>query len=220
MPPAQSDRVETIAFHEWLKSIIEEGEAVLPTAPSSWSRNPRAILATVSSFARLEAMELAGTPLRPDEQVSLWAAEYLARACWELVSGEPEDTRPERTIAPPSCADAHFGADLFLRYLPKVLHRARALHRDGPLALRLEKILQQWPLTGVLAPGKAMPEGSLEFFGHTGLQQLYAERFFLDPHPAWLPREGTTREWIETIFAERGVPLPVIPEFPSTDPHE
>src|SRR5207253_6819460 len=104
--------------------------------------------------------------------------------------------------APPSAAQ-HLSADLVLRYLPQVYHRARAFAPDDALTQALAAALRQWPLSGVLADLEEGPLTPVDFHGHPGLQLLYAERLARHEKPAWVPG-GRGFEVVELVLAERG----------------
>src|SRR5581483_5630300 len=109
---------------------------------------------------------------------------------------------------------AHLSADLTLRLLPAIHRRARVRDVDDPLAVEVAELLRRWPLSGVLADLDGPPAGDVTFFGHPGLQLLYAERLVEHEKPAWLPAAGPARERVELIYRERGRPLPAPPRAP------
>jgi len=103
----------------------------------------------------------------------------------------------------PDAPAAHLSADLVLRFLPQVHRRARALDPADPLVMILERVLRQWPLSGVLADVLEGPVTPPDFGGHAGLLFLYAERLARHEKPAWLPT-GPGREYAEVVWAELG----------------
>jgi hypothetical protein len=62
----------------------------------------------------------------------------------------------------------------------------------------------------VLADLEGAPTTAPEF-GHPGLQLLYAERLATTRRAGWVPTAGVGREWVERVFALRGVPVPLPP---------
>jgi MoxR-vWA-beta-propeller ternary system domain bpX4 len=104
---------------------------------------------------------------------------------------------------PPQSPAQHLSADLLLRFLPPVYRRARALDPGDPLGGILEKVLRQWPLSGVLADIEAEPLTPTDFGGHPGLLFLYAERLARHERTAWFPT-GPGREYVALAWAELG----------------
>jgi hypothetical protein len=87
---------------------------------------------------------------------------------------------------------------MLFRYLPQIYRRSRAIAADDILTRRLEEVLCQWPLSGVLADLTVPPTTPLDFGEHPGLQLLYAERFHRHPRPEWEP-DGKTGEYVELL---------------------
>lgn len=197
-------------FEPWLRGVIENGESIqsgLPVLSVGDSAEVRRLLQGTFEF---RAREVAGPRLSFDVEVSLWAADLLALACWRSVGGEgpPLPLDGERE---PTTPDAHLSADTILRFLPSVYRRVKNRGADDALVTELEAIARRWPLTGVLLDLEGPPTTSPVFAGHPGLQLLYAERFVENPRGEWLPPEGPGREWVERICVERGRPMPVPP---------
>lgn len=200
---------ETTTFHEWLKQVIEHGEAVFSSAPSAWKYDDNAIRDFLQQYHALESLDLAGPPIPLDVDSALWAARTLAAVCWEVATGQPDP--PKKAIAEPkpNSPATHFSVDLFFRFLPKALQRARVAGMSESLVERLELLLNQWPLSGVLFPGEGRPLTDLDFSGHCGLQILFAERSLKEPRPAWIPSQGKAREWVECVYAQNKQSLPI-----------
>ena len=78
----------------------------------------------------------------------------------------------------------------------------------GVLVIGLERLLREWPLSGVLADLEGGPTTSINFGEHQGLQLLYAERLVETDRPDWVPTTGPAREWVERVYHERGKPVP------------
>jgi hypothetical protein len=98
----------------------------------------------------------------------------------------------------PQTPAQHLSADLLLRFLAQVHRRARARDPVDPLPALLEKVLRQWPLSGVLADIDEGPMAPLDFGGHAGLMLLYAERLASREKPAWFPT-GKLLEYLELV---------------------
>lgn len=200
-------------FVQWLRGVIEKGESMqseLPDLPDSELAEVRRFLQETFEF---RAREVAGPALGFDAGASIWAANVLARACWRTI-GDAELLLPLDSEREPATPAAHLSADVILRLLPAVYRRARSRGPDESLVAELELIARRWPLTGVLLDLEGSPTTLPEFAGHPGLQLLYAERFVENPREEWLPPEGSGREWIERICAERGRPMPTVPTLP------
>src|SRR5262245_31566071 len=195
------------AFVSFVQRLLTEGRVVLsepPAAPDADELQEAATLLRQAFDAH--ALDVAGPPPDFDADAACRAAEQVWLACWFLLSrGEEEDEVARRLPEPtaPTTPAQHLSADVALRFLPQVLHRARALAAGDVLTAWLTRLLRTWPLSGVLAD---IDEGPLTptDFGHDGLRLLYAERLAERPRPAWLPTDGPTREAVELAFAERG----------------
>lgn len=196
----------------WLTRLLEHGESVQRSAPDLGALAAPPGVATLRAAFDRHALTVAGPPLPFAESAAVAAAGVVARACWRLV-GDSDPSPPVRTGRPNTPAD-HLSADVLLRLLPPVLRRARA-RGDTALTAELESVLCDWPLSGVLAELEPDPTGGLAFGGHAGLQLLYAERLGRAPRTAWVPTDGSAREWAERVFADRGRTLP--PPPPSGD---
>lgn len=200
---------ETTTFHEWLKQVIEHGEAVFSSAPSTWKYDEKAIRDFLHQYHALESLDLAGPPIPLDVDSGIWASRTLAAACWEVATGQVEPPQKATAEPKPTSPATHFSVDLFFRFLPRVLQRARAAGMSDSLVERLELLLNQWPLSGVLFPGDRQPLTDLDFSGHPGLQILFAERSLKDPRPAWFPAQGKAREWAECVYSQNQQSLPI-----------
>jgi MoxR-vWA-beta-propeller ternary system domain bpX4 len=199
------------AFAEFLQRLLTEGAAVLEARPTF---NPRerteasAVLQRAFANARLH---VAGLLLDFDAQTALAAAERVWLAAWFLLirSEEPDEVEQALRLPEPARqAGQHLSADLTLRYLPQIYHRARSIAVDDVLTQGLAQILRLWPLSGVLAGLDEGPTTPVETIDHSGLLLLYAERLAEQPRQAWMPPQGPAREWVERVFEERGLPLP------------
>lgn len=200
-------------FREWLDRLLLSGEAVFPFRPAFESRVPPEGVELLRAAFRTRALEIAGPSIEFHPETAARAARTVAAACWRVVSGEAE---PEfDPTGEPHSAAEQLSADVTLRFLPPVYRRARAQDPAGPLTQALESILRAWPLTGVLADLDGEPKHPPDGGGHPGLQLLYAERYAATRRPGWLPPAGPSREWVERVFAERGLSIPA----PPTEPH-
>src|SRR5262245_27554919 len=133
-------------FADWLDRVLTDGAAVLAGPPDARPDDGAAVAVLARAYAA-HALDVAGPPLPFDAATATAAAHALADACWRLVSAEAVATA---RLPEPATPAAHLSADLTLRLLPAVLHRAR-LRGDGPLVDDLAALLRRWPLSGVLA---------------------------------------------------------------------
>lgn len=195
------------AFPHWLARVLDHGESVLDRRPEPSAADRGEAGQVLADAFRRHALGVAGPPLAFAEPVAVAAAVVLASACWRLVSGE--EVPVVMPVAPTSAAD-HLSADAVFRFLPTVYRRAKA-RTDAALITGVETVLRRWPLSGVLAELDGEPAAALDFFGHPGLQLLYAERLTAAARPGWVPPAGPAREWAERVFADRGRPLPARP---------
>jgi hypothetical protein len=187
-----------------LRRVLEYGESVQDGPPAWQGVDVRPIL---EAAFHQHALDVAGSPVGFDPASAEWAARFLADACWRLV-GEVV-SEPIRLREPDSPA-AHLSADVTLRLLPTLYRRAKARAIDHPLVGELERVFRGWPLSGVLADLDGSPTGSTEFFGHVGLQMLYAERLAATGRMGWVPAGGTARDRVDLAYTERGRPMPVL----------
>jgi len=192
-------------FRDWLARVLADGESVQESPPVLHPAERPAVTADLRAAFDRHALDVAGPPVAFDAGAAVGAAVVLARACWQLVGGDPE---PLDVGTPPATAAAHLSADVTLRFLAVVQRRARTRAADGEPAAALDRLLRAWPLSGVLADLDGEPTTPPDFDGHAGLQLLYAERLVATGRAGWVPRDGPARARAERAFADRGRPLP------------
>jgi hypothetical protein len=191
---------------EFLQGVLHDGKAVLRARPESSRAQRNQSIEILQSAFEDYRLAVAGPLIDFDGEAAFAAGELLQWACWYLLNRQEPPTELEtRLNAPrlPSSPAQHLSADLVLRLLPQVARRARALAPADPLTAHLEKVLRQWPLTGVLSDVAEGPLTPLEFGQHPGLLLLYAERLASNPKPAWFP-QGRAFEFAQLVFAQRG----------------
>jgi hypothetical protein len=186
-------------FAEFLSRLFQEGEIVFPgrpqplAAPSSTAPVPPEALQVLERAFTAYRLDVAGQRVEFDAGLAAAAAEVLRQASWALVCRQDRVEDLQRLLKmphPPATAAHHLSADLLLRYLPQVHRRARAIAPSDPLVGLLERVLRQWPLSGVLAGLSEGPESPPDLAGHEGLMLLYAERL--------AQTRGATRAWWPT----------------------
>jgi MoxR-vWA-beta-propeller ternary system domain bpX4 len=205
-------------FAEFLKRLLTEGAAVLRDRPSFDAQERSQATAVLERAYANARLHVAGPLLDFDAPTALAAAEVVWLAGWFLLVRNEESDEVEKGLRLPEPTrhpGRHLSADLTLRYLPQIYQRARSIAADDVLTHGLARILQQWPLSGVLAALDDGPTTPLDALNHPGLFLLYAERLAEHASPAalarcgsdWTPRQGLAREWVERVFAERGFHL-------------
>jgi hypothetical protein len=196
--------VETLAV--FLEGVFRQGRIVVEEPPAGETAEDSKALAVCRRAFDEFRLEVAGPVLDLDSDIALASARFLYTAAWFLFHFE----KPEQEVATdlafpkkPGSAGQHLSADLVFRYLPAILGRARALPTGDVLADIISEVLRHWPLSGVLADLPEGPTGALDFFGHPGLQLLYAERLAQHFKPAWVPEEQY-RAHVELVWSELG----------------
>ncbi len=200
------------ALTEFVRCLLDQGEAILKGRPDSSQRQQEAATAYLREAFANYRLEIAGPLLEFDAATAVAASQLLWHACWFLVNrSEPKEVLEQRLVMPkrPTTAAQHLSADLVLRYLPQVHRRARALTPGDVLVSLLGQVLRQWPLSGVLSEVDEEPTTDLDFGGHPGLMLLYAERLAGKEKPKWLPR-GQALETVQLVFHEMNKEGPVL----------
>jgi hypothetical protein len=193
------------ALPEFLQRLLIEGKVVLRERPMTQASERAAAVALLKSAYADYRLDVAGPLLSFDETTAFKAAECCHSACWFLVDHQVEETEVEAAVKMPDPTDdpaQHLSADLVLRFLPQIYHRARAIAVDDVLTKSLATICRRWPLSGVHADIEEEPTTPPDFGGHPGLQLLYAERFVEHQRPAWLPR-GAGVEYVNLVLSQK-----------------
>jgi hypothetical protein len=201
-----SDAVMDNDFDEFLARLFQEGKIGFPTRPVPLTAVPAGALGLLERAYATYRLDVPGTPLDFDARLACAAAELVRQASWALVFRPERIEDLERRLTmprPPKSAADHLSADLLLRYLPLIHRRARALDPADPLVGLIERVLRQWPLSGVLAGLDEGPTSALDFGGHEGLMLLYAERQARGTSPGWRPA-GRPLEFVELIAGGEG----------------
>ncbi len=190
----------------FLEKLLATGEAVLTEAPRPETGRTKELLQLLEREHARRNLDVPGEPLALDPTIAIAAGDLVRRACWALVSRDALARETVDALGFPGTARAHLSGDLFLRFLPQVERRARALEPAGALATELALVLGRWPLSGVLSDGVEPPLVSLDF-GHAGLALLYAERLARNLRPAWLP-PVEARQHLDLVWHDLGKPDP------------
>ncbi|WP_143392739.1 hypothetical protein [Fimbriiglobus ruber] len=196
-------------FCDWLTRALTDGESVQVSPPVLSPRSRPFVIELLRAAFEQQALDVAGPVIAFDPESALEAAVKLARACWWMVTFEDKTGVPLASGSEPQSPADHLSADVCFRFLPAVYRRARSRDPGHPLTLELTSLLRRWPLSDVLADLDDGPTTPLEFGGHPGLQQLYAERLARTGRPTWVPATGPAREWVDRVFHELGKPVPV-----------
>jgi hypothetical protein len=192
------------ALTEFVRRLLDQGEAILKGRPDSSQSQQEAATAFLREAFADYRLEIAGPLLEFDAATAVAASQLLWHACWFLVNrSEPKEALEQRLVMPkrPTTAAQHLSADLVLRYLPQVHRRAQALTPGDVLVSLLGQVLRQWPLSGVLSEVDEEPTTDLDFDGHPGLMLVYAERLARKEKPKWLPH-GRALETVQLVFQE------------------
>lgn len=200
------------AFTQWLTGVLAEGHSTQTAAPTLAPTERPAVERLVRDAFTVLQREVAGPPIPLNLDLAVGVTRLLADACWHLTALPPADPLPAADLGGPATASDHLSADLLLRYLVSVRHRAGLRGPADPLAAWCEAVLRTWPLSGVSMGCRAGPTTPLTFDRHPGLLALYAERLAARPEPSWVPTAGTMTEYVERAFAEVGRPAPAPPE--------
>ena len=159
------------------------------------------------------ALTIAGPTLPLHEATALAAAQLLLRSAWYFLNPGLLIEAPEKILFMPNLPtglEHHLSADLTLRFLPALYHRAKALMPNDVLPTALDRILRQWPLSGVLAEIVEPPLTPADFGAHAGLHFLYAERLAEHERPGWFPR-GHGMQYVELVWQQLGKDVSVLP---------
>ncbi len=194
----------------FFRQLLRNGSAVLRDPPTPTLARDAELEKVLQSAYADYSLDIAGPPLAFDEPTALAAAGVVEQACWALVSQTLPVHELEQRLqmpAPPRTAAQHLSADLLLRYLPQVHRRTQARDETDPLVQFVEKVLRQWPLSGVLANIEDGPETALGFGGHPGVMLLYAERLAGHENPAWFPG-GESAAYVELVWTQLGKTAP------------
>jgi hypothetical protein len=146
---------------EPLSGLLMQGEVELSAMPVEEPGERAEVLALLREAYWHYQLDLAGPRLPFAGATALAAASWCLAACWFVVSRQEPDEFVERTLDwQPQLRDAadHLAADLTLRYLPRVLQRARLLGREDGLVRAIARLAGRVPLAGVLLdvpPGRA-----------------------------------------------------------------
>jgi MoxR-vWA-beta-propeller ternary system domain bpX4 len=192
---------------DFLADLFQEGRITFRRPPAAAASTAPEVTGLLERAYAAYRLDIGGAAIALEAGVACAAAELVQQASWALVCRhdrvEDLQKRLRMPRAPATAAD-HLSADLLLRYLPQVHRRARAFDPSDALVALIERVLRQWPLSGVLARLDEGPTSPLDFCGHEGLMLLYAERFAEREPPAspWRP-EGRLLEYVELVSAGR-----------------
>ncbi|WP_406696245.1 hypothetical protein V5E97_35185 [Singulisphaera sp. Ch08] len=187
-----------------LPTLLYEGRLAFRQSPCMDASSPEATRLLRSAFDVYQ-LNVAGPRIEFDANTAIESSSLVIRASWALVNlGLPvaELTRWLAMSHPPTTPSHHLTADLVFRFLPQLRKRALAHRAIDPLVERIESILRQWPLSGVLAGLETGPDTPPQFSGHPGLMLLYAERWAIHRDPAWRP-DDSLNEYVDLVLNDR-----------------
>jgi hypothetical protein len=141
-----------MSLTSFLNDLFEHGRVATTSADVSVDDQQRAI-GVLREFERYDRANWPDGQPEFSEQVGLWSANLLYRACHFVVGRDANPESLERALTvkspEPPAASAHYSADLSLRFLPDVFKLARAAAADDPLVEMLLNLAKQWPLASV-----------------------------------------------------------------------
>ena len=193
----------------FLRDVLFEGRICLHVLPQTDDLPARQVLRHAYQVYRLS---IAGPALPFEEETALAAARVLLNAAWYFLNSDLLMQSPQTMLsmpAAPRSPEQHLSADLLLRFVPALHRRAKALLPNDVLPQRLEQILRQWPLSGVLADIAEPPLTPIDFGEHAGLNFLYAERLAQQERPGWFP-VGLSRQYVELVWQQMGKNVAVL----------
>jgi hypothetical protein len=194
----------------FLHDVLFEGRISLHAPADEDDADARTVLRQAH---RAAALALAGPALTFDEETALAAGRVLMHAAWYFLNPHLPIASPDTTLRMPSAPttpEQHLAADLLLRFAPALYRRARAMMQEDVLAGELERLLRQWPLSGVLADIVEPPLTAVDLGGHPGLSFLYAERLAEHERPGWFP-SGRGMQYVELDWQQHGKQVAVLP---------
>jgi hypothetical protein len=200
------------SLDQLLKSLLFDGRIVLRGRPHA-ATSPERTVEVLRKAYGVYRLEVAGPPIPFDEPAALEAGELVVQACWALVNREEGLPGLERRLTMsrgPATPAQHLSADLVFRYLPQIYRRARAIDRNDVLPALLERVLRQWPLSGVLCDLEDGPGAPPDLGDHEGLMLLYAERWAEHENPSWRPA-GRAGEFVALVLDDRARERPASP---------
>ncbi|WP_020465537.1 hypothetical protein [Singulisphaera acidiphila] len=187
-------------LEELLPPLLYEGRLVFRQSPRMDASSPAAKQLLQVAFDAYR-LDIAGPPIEFDAGTAIEASSLVIRASWALVNHDSSSAEIKRWVAMshrPTTPSHHLTADLLFRFLPQLRKRALAKHEPDPLAERLATLLRHWPLSGVLADLDTGPDSPPDLCGHSGLMQLYAERWAKYQNPNWRPDESLN-EYVDLV---------------------
>src|ERR1700682_3686070 len=118
------------ALINFLERVFRDGQAVLRARPLPVQSDLAAARRLLEDAYGACALGIAGPELPFDATTALAAAECLRQASWFLLVRDEPDEHLEQSVVlagRPQTPANHLSADLVLRYMPALYHRAKAL---------------------------------------------------------------------------------------------
>ena len=192
----------------FLQEVLVDGRIAMHEPPAN--REEPEALAVLRRAHASDALTIAGPALPLDEPTALAAGRLLQWSAWYLLNPHLPIEPRLAMHAPPKSPEQHLSADLTLRFLATLHRRAKALGQNDALPIALERILREWPFSGVVADIVEPPLTPIDFGKHPGLNFLYAERLAEHVRAGWLPR-GIGMEYVELVWIELGKDVSTLP---------
>lgn len=195
---------------DFLHDVLFDGRIHLRTQPADGD-DPEAPEVLRHAYD-LYSLSIAGPRLPLDEKVALSAARLLQWSAWYFLNPEVPIAAPDKILCMPmvpTTPEEHVSADLTLRFVPTLYRRAKAVMQNDVLPIALERVLREWPLSGVLADIVEPPLTSVDFGAHAGVNFLYAERLAEHERAGWYPL-GVGMEYVELVWTQLGRDVSVL----------
>ncbi|MGC3961069.1 MAG: hypothetical protein QM813_25005 [Verrucomicrobiota bacterium] len=161
----------------FLKSLIEEGRAIVGTGPLA--EDSDRTLAALTQLNEFASTELGLVPPAFSSEAALWGARLVYHLCQFTVCRDLGETQLQqvcrRPCPTPRRPAVDWSVDLTLRHLSRIHQLAQQLSHADPLIQQIREIAVAWPLSSVGIP-KLTGFQIDSFIEHPALRRLYADR--------------------------------------------
>lgn len=167
---------------EFLISLVETGQAIVPSELDLPANESRSIESTIAAFEPHHRRTLPPDPPALHVESATWAAEKLYRACQVITCRDIDAGTATSLIASenspdPSNPSHHYSIDLVFRFLPDVVKQAKNAGEQDPILDTLRQWCQTWPLSSVGVEDLG-PVDAKTILAHPCLATIYINRIF------------------------------------------